>query len=208
MEEKDLEEAKKVKREQPTLEDAVRIRSVPRTILQLTPEKKFVFARCGRTHVGDLLKDKEGREFLVVGDVPPGKKVQRLDLEKIDNQRRKLPSLLKELTKDPNPDKLMSSQKNDTWTLKVGFKPDITEMEYSYRLTAYRYSSTKSDLKPWIIDAMFSKTRWSEEEIHNFAGEAPVITYGFCRWSKTGYLRYHILSAFPYTPEGDSGERG
>lgn len=202
MEEVDIENAKKVKREQPNLEDAVRIRSVPRTILQLAPEKKFVFARCGRTKVGDLLKDREGKEFLVVGDVPPGKKVQRLDLEKVDNQRERLPNLLKELTKDPDPDELMSSQKNDTWALMVGFKPDITEMEYSYRLTAYRYSSTKSDLKAWLVDAMFSKTRWSEEAVRNFASEAPVITYGFCRWSKTGYLRFHILSAFAYPPEG------
>lgn len=187
----------KIKRkEEPDLEDAVRIRSPPRTLLQLSPDRKLLYARCRNTEIGDILEGGQGR-YIVIGDVPPGKEIQRLNAEPVGNEKEKIPTYLSELVKDPSPEEIQTSQKNDVWILRVGFKQDINNMEYSYQLTAYRYESTRSDVKPWLIDAMFSKTRFSENQVRKLAGERPIIVYGFTRWSKTGYLRFHMLSSFP-----------
>lgn len=201
MEEEELNESERIKKPKtPQLEEAVRIRSPPRTLIQLSPKQQFVFARCRGVNQGDILK-RHSQRFMVVGDVPPGKDIRRLDCERVGNEREKLAESLYQFVQDPEPDELMHSEKNQTWTLLVGFKEDMTELEYSYLLTAYRYESLQSDVKPWLIDAMFSKTRFSESEVRKLRGSHPVVTYGFTRWSKTGYLRYHILTACPYSKE-------
>lgn len=196
MNEKNLEDVEKVKRKgEPDLKDAVRIRSPPRTLLQLSPDKKLLYARCRSADIGDTLEGVGGK-YIVIGDVPPGRETQRLNADTVGNEKEKIPTYLSEFVKDPSPEEIQTSQKNDVWILRVGFKQEVNNMEYSYQLTAYRYESTRTEVKPWLIDAMFSKTRFSEKQVRKLAGARPAIAYGFTRWSKTGYLRFHILSAF------------